>query len=217
MTLIEMASVGAILCDPPYGLSFMGKEWDRLDLRGSASRPATSETASSRAGRGMGHGIHAGKPALDLTPAANRAMQDWHVAWLAEAFRALQSGGTIKVFGGTRVFHRLAVAMHEVGFVDISVTAWTYGSGFPKSHNIPKAIDRHLGAVPVVVDTVPSRNPHAQATGWGNKGTDNWRDNKRGTQPMPVTEPGSSEARAWKGWGTALKPAWEPVLVGRKP
>jgi len=123
-------SVGAVICDPPYGLSFMNKEWDKLELTGSASRPDTSETATSRSTRGQGHGIHAGKPAFDLTAQAQQAMQEWHLAWLAECFRVLVPGGIIKAFSATRTNHRLCAAMEGAGFVlppEHSLEAWAYG------------------------------------------------------------------------------------------
>lgn len=69
-----------------------------------------------------------------------RAMQEWHRQWLAEVFRVLKPGGIIKVFGATRTFHRMAAAMEQVGFIDLDLEAWIYGSGFPKSLNIHKKL-----------------------------------------------------------------------------
>ena len=111
MQALPDCSVGSLVSDPPYGLEFMGEDWDKLDLKGSASRPGTSESSVSRSTRGMNHGIHAGKPALDLTMDSQRAMQEWHLRWLKEAFRVLKPGGMAKIFSATRTFHRLAVAM----------------------------------------------------------------------------------------------------------
>jgi hypothetical protein len=111
MALMDAASVDAIVCDPPYGLSFMGKGWD--------------------------HGV----PGVEF--------------W-TEALRVAKPGAHLVAFGGTRTFHRLAVAIEDAGWEMRDCLSWLYGSGFPKSHNGP----------------------------WG---------------------------------GTALKPAWEPVLLARKP
>jgi len=132
-------------------------------------------------------------------------------------YRLLIPSGVVKAFSGTRTFHRLIAAMEGAGFVEVHLEALGYSSGFPKNLDVSKALDRQLGAERPVLTTVLARNPHAQATGWGNPGVDNWKDGHVGTHPMPVTGPGSAEAALWEGWGTALKLAWEPVLVGRKP
>ena len=115
MATLPAESVDAIVCDPPYGLSFMGKGWD--------------------------HGV----PGVDF--------------WV-EALRVLKPGGHLIAFGGTRTYHRLAVAIEDAGFEVRDCLMWLYGSGFPKSHNL------------------------------------------RGE---------------WHGWGTALKPAYEPAILARKP
>jgi DNA modification methylase len=92
----------------------------------------------------------------------------------SEVFRVLKPDGVLKAFGGTRTFHRLAVALELAGFEGIgtNLEAWTYGSGFPKSLNVAKAL------------------------------------RKKDDPDL---------AKKWEGYGTALKPAWEPVLIGRKP
>jgi site-specific DNA-methyltransferase (adenine-specific) len=115
MATLPAESVDAIVCDPPYGLSFMGKGWD--------------------------HGV----PGVDF--------------WV-EALRVLKPGGHLIAFGGTRTYHRLAVAVEDAGFEVRDCLMWLYGSGFPKSHNL-----------------------HGE----------------------------------WHGWGTALKPAYEPAILARKP
>jgi site-specific DNA-methyltransferase (adenine-specific) len=128
----------------------------------------------------------------------------------AECLRVLKPGGHILAFGGSRTWHRLAVAVEDAGFEIRDNIAWIYGSGFPKSLNIGKAIDKAAGA-PVKVGKAfkvageygdrELRDPELQ-------GAD--RDAMR---HVPVTV----EAARWEGWGTALKPAHEPVVVGRKP
>ena len=115
MATLPAESVDAIVCDPPYGLSFMGKGWD--------------------------HGV----PGVDF--------------WV-EALRVLKPGGHLIAFGGTRTYHRLGVAIEDAGFEVRDCLMWLYGSGFPKSHNL-----------------------HGD----------------------------------WHGWGTALKPAYEPAILARKP
>ena len=102
-------------------------------------------------------------PPYDLTTGGSTGFmgKDWDgtgIAFSAElweaVFRCLQPGGEVKAFGGTRTFHRMAVAMEAAGLVDIRVDAWAYGSGFPKSLNLGKALDKHLG-----VERTPKRVP----------------------------------------------------------
>jgi site-specific DNA-methyltransferase (adenine-specific) len=115
MATLDAESVDAVVCDPPYGLSFMGKGWD--------------------------HGV----PGVEF--------------WV-EAMRVAKPGAHLLAFGGTRTYHRLACAIQDAGWEIRDCVMWVYGSGFPKSHNLKDE---------------------------------------------------------WKGWGTALKPAWEPIIVARKP
>jgi len=144
MAAMDAASVDAIVTDPPYGL---------------ASGPTTTlEDATS--GRGfMGKEWDRGVPG---------------VTFWAEALRVAKPGAYLLAFGGTRAFHRMAVAIEDAGWEIRDCCCWVYGSGFPKSLDASKAIDRAAGE-------------------------------------------GAGEASAWQGWGTALKPAWEPILMARKP
>lgn len=163
-------SIGALVSDPPYGIEFMGKEWDDLAAVKHANRGTLTNmvTASGKPKFQMG------APAFDLSPSSQIAMQEWHRAWLKEAFRVLRTGGVAKVFSATRTGHRLAAAMEDVGFVldpEHSLEAWAYGSGFPKSLNVGKSLEQAARA---------------------------------------------EEAKLFDGFGTALKPAWEPFIVGVK-
>ncbi len=128
MTAMDEASVDAIVTDPPYGLEFMGKDWDQLagvvDAEGwnqGESNPYSR--ARIRSGQGASYG---------LAPAGS-AMQEWHQAWATEAFRVLKPGGHLLAFGGTRTYHRLTCAIEDAGFEIRDCLAWLYGSGFPKS------------------------------------------------------------------------------------
>lgn len=162
---MDAASVDAIVTDPPYGLSFMGKHWD--------------------------HGV----PGVDF--------------WV-EALRVAKPGTHLLAFGGTRTYHRLACAIEDAGWEVRDCIAWVYGSGFPKSLDVSKAIDKEAGAEREVI---------------GDNG--NGRPNRAGkrsnalAQPQTVggtiTAPATDLARQWSGWGTALKPAFEPIIVARKP
>jgi site-specific DNA-methyltransferase (adenine-specific) len=122
-----------------------------------------------------------------------------------ECLRVLKPGGHLLAFGGTRTWHRLAVAIEDAGFEIRDNIAWLYGSGFPKSHNISKAIDKAAGAEREVIGTTQGRTSAIHA-GNHNVGS-----------PDLVTAPATDDAKAWDGWGTALKPAHEPIVVARKP
>ena len=120
--------------------------------------------------------------------------------------RALKPGGYLLAFGGSRTYHRIALAIENAGFIIEDSLHWTYGSGFPKSLNISKAIDREAGAVREVIGQ--------RTTGLGTGGgvTAIMGDGNR-----DITAPATPEAIYWDGWGTALKPSFEPVIVARKP
>src|SRR5262245_44643735 len=83
-------------------------------------------------------------------------MQEWHTKWAREVYRVLKPGAHLLAFGGTRTYHRLACAIEDAGFECRDMIAWLYGAGFPKSHNVGKAIDREAGAErEVVVEGAP--------------------------------------------------------------
>src|SRR5690554_6451978 len=103
MRALPDASVDSVATDPPYGLGFMGREWD------------------------------------DLPPGE---------PWARECLRVLKPGGHLLAFGGSRTWHRLAVAVEDAGFEIRDSIAWLYGSGFPKSLDVSKAIDKAAGATP---------------------------------------------------------------------
>lgn len=153
-------SVDSIITDPPYGLSFMGKDWD--------------------------HGVPG-------------------EAFWREAMRVAKPGAHLLAFGGTRTFHRLAVAIEDAGWEIRDCVMWVYGSGFPKSHDVSKAIDREAGASREVLSSYKREGRSAGIL--GNK-----------VQIIrEITAPATPAAKQWEGWGTALKPAWEPIIVARKP
>jgi len=170
MATLDAESVDAIVSDPPYGLSFMGKGWD--------------------------HGV----PGVEF--------------W-TEALRVAKPGAHLLAFGGTRTYHRLACAIEDAGWEIRDCIMWCFGSGFPKSHDVSKAIDKAAGAEREVV-----------GHGTNGMGRMNQNNAKAGYRPnpysdgvdgVPITAPATDAARQWSGWGTALKPAWEPIIVARKP
>jgi site-specific DNA-methyltransferase (adenine-specific) len=127
--------------------------------------------------------------------------------WTA-ALRAMKPGAALLAFGGTRTFHRLAVAIEDAGFELRDTLGWIYGSGFPKSLDVAKAIDDAAG-VDNVVGEIPDR--------WTGKGSSLNFATDRAQATCKVTAPATDAAKAWDGWGTALKPAWEPIIMARKP
>ena len=135
------------------------------------------------------------------------------VQWAEACYRVLKPGGHIAAFGGTRTWHRLAVAIEDAGFEMRDSLAWLYGSGFPKSHDIGKAIDKLAGAEREVVGRKITGNAKQASSSTGE-----FADGKHGGQQIvDVTAPATPEAAQWDGWGTALKPAFEPIVLARKP
>lgn len=140
-----------------------------------------------------------------------------------ECFRVLKPGGHMLAFGGTRTWHRIAVAIEDAGFEIRDSIAWMYGSGFPKSVDVSKAIDKARGAerTKVRVDASQVRNPKAAGGGRdGAKGaTRPWIEKalEVGYHEKDSDQAATPEAQEWEGWGTALKPAFEPIIVARKP
>lgn len=139
------------------------------------------------------------------------AQREWHRGWVEQVYRVLLPGGVLKAFSGTRTVHHLGYALQEAGFVDVSFEAWNYGSGFPKSHDVSKGIDKAAGAEREAVGV-------RQLTGYGRANVVHGQQTRNTTEFVQTSDvPASDAAKRWEGWGTALKPSWEPVVVGRKP
>ena len=173
MRTLPDCSVDAVVTDPPYGLSFMGKKWDYA------------------------------VPSVEI--------------W-AECLRVLKPGGHLLAFAGTRTQHRMAVRIEDAGFEIRDMIAWVYGSGFPKSLDVSKAIDKAAGAEHLrqfVCENPASRPGNAGSGVQGETATtgNGWRKPTRPDKTAPATP----EAQQWAGWGTALKPALEPITMARKP
>jgi site-specific DNA-methyltransferase (adenine-specific) len=126
-----------------------------------------------------------------------------------ECLRVLKPGGHLLAFGGTRTWHRLAVAIEDAGFEIRDNIAWLYGSGFPKSHNISKAIDKVQGG------NVKVGKAFKVAGEYGDRDLRDPETQGASREEMRHVAD-THEAKAWDGWGTALKPAHEPIVVARK-
>ncbi len=164
MKMIPDNSVDSVVCDPPYGLSFMGKHWD-YDV-----------------------------PTVDV----------WR-----EVLRVLKPGGHLLSFFGTRTYHRGVVAIEDAGFEIRDQIQWIYASGFPKSLNIGKAVDKLQGNERVKVDSYRT----GDGANFKHSGNGKEQFHEAEAKEIDITK-GTSP---WEGWGTALKPANEPIVVARKP
>lgn len=165
--LPTLDKVDAVVTDPPYGLSFMGKKWD-CDV-----------------------------PSVEV--------------W-AECLRVLKPGGHLLAFAGTRTQHRMAVRIEDAGFEIRDMIAWVYGSGFPKSLDVSKAIDKAEDAEREIVGERLTGAAYSRAD---RRNADEGFES--GQVMATITAPATEAAKQWQGWGTALKPALEPITVARKP
>lgn len=142
------------------------------------------------------------------------------VAQWKEAFRVLKPGGFLLSFGGTRTYHRMVVNIEDAGFEIRDQIQWLYSSGFPKSMDISKALDRQAGAEREVIGKYkPPNGKEWNLKQDGNPDGDHSAGlfTSSGTRTLDVTAPSTEAAKEWDGWGTALKPANEPICVARKP
>ena len=126
-----------------------------------------------------------------------------------QCLRVLKPGAHLLAFSGSRTYHRMAVAIEDSGFEIRDQIMWVYGSGFPKSLNISKAIDKQFGAERKVIGT--ERNFGVSKSEDGKIAFGDYAGE------WDITMPSTDEAKQWEGWGTALKPAHEPIVMARKP
>jgi site-specific DNA-methyltransferase (adenine-specific) len=134
----------------------------------------------------------------------------YNVELWKQCLRVLKPGGHLLAFGGTRTSHRMACAIEDAGFEIRDSIAWLYGSGFPKSLDVSKAIDKAACAERAVIGANPNHRPISGVEYEGIYQGGN-------TGASSLTAPATDDAKRWAGWGTALKPAHEPIVVARKP
>jgi hypothetical protein len=135
-----------------------------------------------------------------------------------ECLRVLKPGGHLLSFAGTRTQHRMACAIEDAGFEIRDMIAWVYGSGFPKSLDVSKAIDKAAGAEREVVGSYRVGGTAAKGKHKGRVAADADEGTAAGCfRDLDITTPATPDALRWQGWGTALKPALEPITVARKP
>jgi site-specific DNA-methyltransferase (adenine-specific) len=193
---LTAASVDAVVTDPPYDLTTIGRT---LQLRGASVNPRTGRVRSNRRRQAKGFMGQS----WDGTGVAFRA-ETW-----AAVLRVLKPGGHLLAFGGPRTYHRMTCAIEDGGFEVRDCLLWLYGQGFPKSLDVSKAIDKAAGAKRDRIRGV--RSGVVGSTYASDQGSLAYKDS------VLCEEPITEDAARWRGWGTALKPAWEPIILARKP
>lgn len=191
-------SVDAIVTDPPYGLS----QHSSADIqRALTSWLAGDEYKHGKAGF-MGKSWDSFVPSPPV----------WR-----ECFRVLKHGGHVLCFAGSRTQDLMSIALRLAGFECRDTVMWTYGSGLPKSLDVSRVIDKAAGAerAPGVQYVAPDGK--ARGVDRGMRGGKFAAGESNYVAEKLVTSPATDAARQWAGWGTALKPAYEPVLLFRKP
>lgn len=255
--LFPDASVDAVVTDPPYGLEFMGKDWDSFRLDDPGTRRWRGDRAGAQGTLDATDGIEAvrnlptyggqrprtarctacGKRDMmrqphscgdaaewvtEITrpheaPPAMLAFGEWVRQWSLELYRVLKPGGHVVAFGGSRTWHRLAAGIEDAGFEIRDSIAWMYASGFPKSMDVSKAVEAqalHGASGSVVRRAAEQASP---GEGFTTRQPVNGILNEPVDTTRKVFTPTTPQARQWAGWGTALKPAFEPIAVARKP
>jgi site-specific DNA-methyltransferase (adenine-specific) len=135
----------------------------------------------------------------------------------SECLRVLKPGGYLLAFSATRTYHRMTVAIEDAGFEVRDMLAWITGCGFPKSLNVSKAIDKAAGAKREVIGTKLGMPGMARDGSNQRNFSDAFGGDRNTTLSTDITAPATDAAKQWDGWGTALKPAHEPVCCARKP
>jgi len=190
----------------------MGKDWDAPWRNAEVVSVTDKKTNGVFYDKGFTSGVRYNKGHKEML-----AFQEWFTEIAKECLRVLKPGGHFLAFGGTRTYHRLACAIEDAGFEIRDSIHWIYGSGFPKSHNISKSLDKMAGAERKVVGSRPlTGNGKTLKSGFHQPDGSGAGETIK-QDVYEFTEPSTPEAQQWQGWGTALKPAHEPIVIARKP
>jgi len=208
-------SIDAVITDPPYGLGFMNKEWDSPEkLRALTQRESDRSAERKAEGKSPTDAPFSKSvpPGLAIKGAKEgKWFQEWCELWAIECLRILKPGGHILSFSAPRTYHRMATAFEDAGFEIRDQLMWVFGSGFPKSHNIGKAIQKQSGDVKVI-----GTKQGAGTTGKSYiSNNEEYVDGEKGVFKKEYDD--IEITNDWEGWGTALKPAHEPIVMARKP
>ena len=202
LNVIKENSIDSIITDPPYGLTSITK---RFGKENSAPAQYGKDGAFSRLSRGFmgkewdGSGIE-------------YSIETWQ-----KCYEVLKPGGYLLAFGGSRTYHRIACAIEDAGFEIRDCIMWLYGSGFPKSMSISKGIEakEKYGKANTIVKRLIEQNCEGEE--YKIKQTNNGAMGELIETTRKHYTPTSDLATKWNGWGTCLKPAYEPIIVARKP
>lgn len=199
-------SVDSCVTDPPYHLTSIVKRFaatSQADDTKTSDRARRAADGMARLSRGfMGKQWDGGDIAF--------RPELW-----AEVLRVLKPGAHLVAFSGTRTYHRMACAIEDAGFEIRDSLQWIYATGFPKSHDVSKGIDKAAGVARK--KTGVFRRASIQRNGSGEAwAAGAFASHAECTKRVEITEPATPDAERWQGWGTALKPACEPICLARK-
>jgi DNA modification methylase len=141
----------------------------------------------------------------------------YNVALWKECLRVLKPGGHLLAFSGSRTYHRMTCAIEDAGFEIRDQMMWVYGSGFPKSLNVAKAVDAHIRCGGSSSRKLRQTEQETGGQSYELKGVNNGILGEKKTWDRKEWKPTTEQAKPWDGWGTALKPAHEPICIARKP
>ena len=279
---LKANSVDSIVTDPPYGIGFMNKEWDSpkkhkelIEREQKRSEKRHKEGKSPAKGT-FSKGV---QPGLAIGGAKEgKWFEQWTELWAKEAYRVLKPGGYVLSFCAPRMYHRMTSGIEDAGFQIRDQIMWVFGSGFPKSHNIGKALDKNGGNGDLVYEVAEKLKQARESRGITKTEADklfcngstnySWLEGRKSGVRLPeddlfqtivnewselkpyqekvksanreivgnydtdmgglggerlggkggdITLPSTPIAKQYEGWGTALKPAHEPIVMARKP
>ena len=197
-----MPKYHAVLCDPPY---FLGSIVKRFGADDAAPAQYGSDGVFQRSSAGFMGQTWDGFE-------SPQHYQAWVTEWATLMLDFVYPGAVLMAFGGTRTYHRLVCGLEDAGWeIYDSIIAWVYGTGFPKSHDLSKAIDKQAGIEREVVgEQKGARNGNGRNVDYGTFAS-------AGDVIVNISAPATPEAAQWEGYGTALKPSYEPIVIARAP